>query len=137
MLEPAPGTQRPQRFRPRLHWELVWCGIYGHELVATDAATLTPDAALYAREDVAGTRWHRCLRCDSWLPLPAPPEPARTTPPSREEIELPLRGKPLRDLIVLRLIAIDRAFHFVVLTGLGVLVFLFSAYRSTFRHDFF
>jgi uncharacterized membrane protein (DUF2068 family) len=137
MLEHAPGTGPPQRFRPRLHWELVWCGIYGHELEGTDAATLTADSALYAREDSAGTRWHRCLRCDSWLPLPAPAEPGRPTPPSREEIELPLRGKPLRDLIVLRLIAIDRAFHFVVLTALGVLVFLFSADRATFRHDFF
>jgi uncharacterized membrane protein (DUF2068 family) len=137
MLEHAPGTQPPQRFRPRLHWELVWCGLHGHELVGTDAATLTRDAAVYAREDAAGTRWHRCLRCDSWLPLRVPAEPARPTPPSREEIELPLRGKPLRDEIVLRLIAIDRAFHFVVLTGLGVLVFLFSADRATFRHDFF
>jgi uncharacterized membrane protein (DUF2068 family) len=132
-----PGTQPPQRFRPRLHWELVWCGIHGHELVGTDAAALRPEDALYAREDSAGARWHRCLRCDSWLPLAVPEEPARPTPPAREEIELPLRGKPLRDLIVLRLIAIDRAFHFVVLAGLGVLVFLFAADRATFRHDFF
>jgi uncharacterized membrane protein (DUF2068 family) len=137
MPEHAPGTQPPRRFRPRLHWELVWCGIYGHELVGTNAAALTPGAALYAREDAAGTRWHRCLRCDSWLPLPAPDRPSRPAPPARNEIELPLRGKPLRDLIVLRLIAIDRAFHFVVLTGLGALVFLFSADRATFRHDFF
>ena len=37
-------------------------------------------------------RWHRCLRCDSWLPLPPPAEPAREQPPDRDEIELPLRG---------------------------------------------
>jgi uncharacterized membrane protein (DUF2068 family) len=137
MHEHAPGTQPPRRFRPRLHWELVWCALHGHALVGTDAAQLTPQDTLVAREDENGTRWHRCLRCDSWLPLPAPEQPARASAPARDEIELPRRGKPLRDLVVLRLIAIDRAFHFVVLTALGVLVFLFSADRATFRHDFF
>ena len=105
--------------------------------MGTDAAELRPEDALYAREDAAGTRWHRCLRCDSWLPLAPSKVPARPVPPPREAIDLPPRGKPLRDLITLRLIALDRAFHFVVLTGLGVLVFLFSADRATFRHDFY
>ena len=65
-------------------------------------------------------RWHRCLRCDSWLPLdPAPDRRRATRPPDRDEIELPLRGKPLRDKIVLRLIAVNRALHFVVLGAAG------------------
>jgi uncharacterized membrane protein (DUF2068 family) len=50
---------------------------------------------------------------------------------------LPLRGKSLRDRIVLRLIAIDRAFHLVVLAALGVLVLLFAADRATLRHTFY
>jgi uncharacterized membrane protein (DUF2068 family) len=137
MSEQPPGTQPPRRFRPRLHWELVWCALQGHALVGTDAAGVGSADALYVREDPSGTRWHRCLRCDSWLPLPAPQTPSRATPPPREEIELPRRGKALHDLVALRLIAIDRAFHFVVLTALGVLVFLFSADRATFRHDFY
>src|SRR5215831_18997153 len=137
MDQRPPGTQLRRRWHPRAHWELLVCGLRGHELPLADVAELLPEDAPLAREDPAGTRWHRCLRCDSWLPLPAPPQPTRATPPSRSEIELPLRGKPLRDLIVLRLIAIDRAFHFLVLAGLGVLVFLFSADRATFRHDFF
>jgi uncharacterized membrane protein (DUF2068 family) len=48
-----------------------------------------------------------------------------------------LRGKPLRDKVVLRLIALDRAFHFVVLVALGVLVLLFAADRATLRHAFY
>jgi uncharacterized membrane protein (DUF2068 family) len=132
-----PGTQPPQRFRPRLHWELLLCGVRGHELVGTDAAELRPQDAIFAREDAAGTRWYRCLRCDSWLPLPAPEHPTRPYPPDREEIELPLRGKPLRDMIVLRLIAINRAFHFLVLGALGGLVLLFAANRSTLRPTFY
>ena len=33
---------------------------------------------------------------------------------------MPLRGKALRDKVVLRLIAVDRALHFLVLGLLGV-----------------
>lgn len=137
MAKPPPGTQPPQRWRPRLHWELLLCGVRGHELVGTDAAELRPEDAILARKDASGTRWCRCLRCDSWLPLPAPEHPSRAFPPERAEIELPLRGKRLRDKIVLRLISIDRAFHFVVLVGLGVLVLVFSADRATLRHTFY
>jgi len=132
-----PGTQPLRRWRPRLHWELAWCALRGHELVGTDAAELRPQDELLVREDRQGTRWHRCLRCDSWLPLPRPQAPARRHPPEREQIALPLRGKRLRDRVVLRLIAIDRAFHLVVLGGLGALVLVFSANRATLRQTFY
>jgi uncharacterized membrane protein (DUF2068 family) len=133
-----PGTQAsPHRFRPRLHWELLLCGTSGHELVGTDARELRPEDSLFAREDADGGRWYRCLRCDSWLALDAPAHPSSATPPPRTEIELPLRGKPLRDKLVLRLIAADRAFHFLVLAALGVLVLAFAADRATLRHTFY
>jgi uncharacterized membrane protein (DUF2068 family) len=131
-----PGTQKPRRFRPRFHWELLTCGVTGHELVGTDAAALRPEDALYAREE-RGLRWYRCLRCDSWLPLPEPAEPTRAVPPDRREIELPLRGKALRDGVVLRLIAIDRAVHFFVLALLAVAVFLFASNEVRLRHVFY
>ena len=38
---------------------------------------------------------------------------------------------------MLRLIAVNRAFHFVVLTALGVLVLLFAADRATLRETFY
>jgi uncharacterized membrane protein (DUF2068 family) len=135
MIEQPPGTQPPRRWR--LHWELLVCGMRGHELACTDAGDLRPQDAILAREDATGTRWHRCLRCDSWLALPRPEQPARPHPPERSEIELPLRGKPLRDKIVLRLIAIDRAFHFVVLAALGILVLVFATDRATLRATFY
>jgi len=123
----------PHRFRPRFHWELLVCGLGGHELVGTDAQELRPEDAVVAR-DVAGVRWHRCVRCDSWLPLPPPATPERDHPPDRDEIELPLRGRPLRDRVVLRLIAINRALHFLALGLLGVAILLFSANRAD-LHD--
>ncbi|MGZ4269576.1 MAG: DUF2127 domain-containing protein [Solirubrobacteraceae bacterium] len=134
-----PGVirEKPSRVVPRLHWELLVCGLVGHELVGLDARDVRPQDALVVRQDEGGSRWHRCLRCDSWVPLPPPEAPAREQPPGRDEIELPLRGRPLRDKIVLRVIAVDRAVHFVVLGLLGVLILLFSSSRATFRARFF
>jgi uncharacterized membrane protein (DUF2068 family) len=131
-----PGTQKPARFRPRFHWELLVCGIRGHELIGTDAARLRPEDALVAREQ-DGLRWYRCVRCDSWLPLQPPVAPARETPPDRDAIALPLRGKALRDKVVLRVIAVDRAIHFVVLGLLSAAVFLFASHEIRLRDVFY
>jgi uncharacterized membrane protein (DUF2068 family) len=133
---PLPGTVAPRRFRPRLHYELLVCGISGHELVGTDAAELRSEDRLVARE-TDGVRWHRCLRCDSWLPLQAPVAPARRHPPDRALIELPLRGKPLRDKVVLRAIAVDRALHFLLLGLLAVAIFLFASHQDSLRRAFY
>jgi uncharacterized membrane protein (DUF2068 family) len=47
---------------------------------------------------------------------------------------VPARGKALHDRIVLRLIAIDRIVHFVVLVLIGFGVLLFASHRAT-LHD--
>jgi uncharacterized membrane protein (DUF2068 family) len=128
-----PGTRRrPRRFRPQFHYELLVCGLRGHELVGMDAARLRPEDGVFARE-AGGLRWYRCLRCDSWLPLEPPARPAGQFPPRRDEVELPLRGRALRDKIVLRIIAVDRALHFLVLAAVAVAVFVFAAKQSTLR----
>jgi uncharacterized membrane protein (DUF2068 family) len=131
-----PGVQRPRRFRPRFHYELLVCGLRGHELIGTDAADLRERDEIVARQ-IGGVRWHRCLRCDAWLPLPPPARPNRRHPPDRDEIRLPLRGRPLRDRIVLRLIAIDRAIHFVVLAAIAVAIFVLAADRAQLRSIFY
>ena len=133
---PLPGLERPRRFRPRFHYELLACGLRGHELIGTDAAGLRPEDAVVARE-IGGVRWHRCLRCDAWLPLARPASPTRRYPPAREEIKLPLRGRPLRDKIVLRAIAIDRALHFVVLGLIAGAIFVLAANRAQLRSLFY
>jgi uncharacterized membrane protein (DUF2068 family) len=132
-----PGVQlvEPSRLRPKLHYELLVCGLAGHALIGVDARHLSDDTLL-ARE-VDGVRWHRCLRCDSWLPVHPPATPARELPPAREEIDLPQRGKPLRDTIVLRLIAVNRALHFVVLGLIAVVIFTFASHREELRGRFF
>ncbi len=131
----APGTERPRRFRPKLRYELIGCGLHGHEILGTDAAALRAEDELFAR-DSGGLRWYRCLRCDSWLALTPPEHPARKYPPARDEIMLPLRGKPLRDRYILRLIAVDRMLHFLVLSALAAAVFLFASDRAALNAEF-
>ncbi len=124
-MRQPPGTERPRAFRPRLRYELIGCGLHGHELLGTDVAEIRPQDGLVARTDSEGLRWYRCLRCDSWLPLLAPQRPTREHLAARHEITLPLRGKALRDKYVLRLIAVDRFVHFIVLGLLAAAVLIF------------
>jgi len=131
----APGTEKPRRFRPKLRYELIGCGLHGHEILGTEAAELRPEDEIFAR-DSGGLRWYRCMRCDSWLALTPPSNPARKYPPEREEISLPLRGKPLRDRYVLRLIAVDRFLHFLVLGALAAAVLLFAGDRAALNAEF-
>ena len=130
-----PGTQAPRK-RHELDWELVSCGLQGHRLIGTDAAQLRAQDYLLARDE-GSFRFYRCLRCDSWVPLPPPAKPGRSHPPDRDEIVIPKRGKALRDRVVLRLIAVDRAFHFVVLVLLGIGVLLFAAHEATLRDAYY
>ena len=131
----APGTEKPRRFRPKLRYELIDCGLHGHEILGMDAAELRAEDEIFARES-GGLRWYRCMRCDSWLALPPPGHPVRKYPPARAEIALPLRGKPLRDRYVLRLIALDRLLHFLVLSALAAAVLLFAGDRAALNAEF-
>ncbi len=130
-----PGTQHPRR-RRHFDWELIACGVRGHALVGRDAANVREQDALVVRE-YGETRFHRCLRCDCWVVVPRPAQPSLEHPPERDEIVLPLRGKPLRDRIVLRLIALDRVVHFVVLALLGVAVLAFASDRASLRAAYY
>jgi len=108
-------------------------------MVGHDAAQLRPQDALLARADrqAPGLRWLRCMRCDAWLPLPHPAAPAREHVPERAEIVIPLRGKGLRDKLVLRLIALDRAFHFLLLSGLAIAIFALIGHRAALRAELY
>jgi len=70
------------------------------------------------------------------VPLPPPTEPTQQHLPDRDHIELPLRGRALRDTFVLRLIAIDRGIHFLILAILSAAVFLFAANRDDLQNTY-
>lgn len=135
-MERPPGTHPHPRPRRKIDWELVACGFAGHALTGRDAAELRADHSHLAR-DHGAWRWHRCLRCDSWVALPRPDRPAAQFPPSREEIKIPLRGKALRDRVVLRLIAVDRVLHFVILVLLGIAVLAIAGDEAALKDRFY
>jgi uncharacterized membrane protein (DUF2068 family) len=129
VTQPPPGTAPHKKGRPKLHYELLGCGLHGHRLVGHDVAEVRPEDECVVRER-DGLRWHRCLRCDAWLPLTKPASAPKPTLPARDEIAVPLRGRPLRDHFVLRLLAIDRVIHFLVLGAISVAIFLFAQDRN-------
>ena len=116
-------------------WDLFDCALHGHVFVGLDAAKVSPNDWLVVREQ-DGLRWCRCLRCDGWFPFALPEAPTRAAVPSREEILLPLRGRPLRDRYVLRLIALDRAIHVVLLLGVAIVLFVFVSRRNALQSDY-
>ncbi len=134
-MDRPPGTHPARRWY-KVDWELVACGWRGHEIVGTDVAELRPEDSVLAR-DAGGVRWHRCLRCDSWVVLHVPAAPSAEHLPDRAEIEVPLRGKALRDKVVLRLIALDRVLHFVILVALGIGVLAIAGNEASVRSRFY
>lgn len=97
----------------------------GHVAPAADVAMLTEADVALGIDLPDHTRIVRCLRCDEWLrlPTPAPTSCAHPTMPPLDPRTLPLRGQALRDLIVLRAIAVERSLH-VLLFGSIALVAL-------------
>ncbi len=83
-----------------------------------------------------GLRWYRCLRCDAWIVDTPPETPTRDRMPGRGEISVPLRGPMLRDRYVLRLIAVDRAVHVLVLTALALILYTFARHDASLHRDY-
>src|SRR3954468_11314736 len=114
------------RLWPR-HWhaETFVCALRGHSTPAARAAHLR-DEDRELGVDIEGRRYARCLRCDAWVESigGVSGEPEWEVVPPLEQIRLPRRGQPLRDAIVLRLIAIDRGVHAVVFGLLAVALFV-------------
>ncbi len=112
--------------RGRRHWhpETLVCAFQGHETPASRVARLRPEDLGLGLDLDDGRRFARCTRCDAWVVTKPPAQPEREVLPPFAEIELPRRGKALRDLIVLRLIAIDRGIHSVLfgLIAIGLIV---------------
>ena len=125
----------PRKKRPDKRYELFTCAWAGHALVGMDAATVTPEDSAVARQ-ADGVRWLRCLRCDAWLSFDLPLSPDMERVPPRDEIDLPARGPILRDRYVLRLIAIDRAIHVIVLSILAIDLFTFAGHDAALHRDY-
>ncbi len=110
------------------------CARRGHVTPAAGVERLRPEDAGLGVDLPDGRRFVRCTRCDVWIDGHPPTVPEREVLPPLSELSVPRRGRPLRDAIVLRLIAIDRGVHSVIFAILAVLVILvelnFASLRS-------
>jgi uncharacterized membrane protein (DUF2068 family) len=123
-----------------MHSETLVCAFRGHFVPAARVRTLDGEHSGVGVDLPDGRRLARCLRCDSWIAVLAvgPAEPVeRERLPDWDSMQLPRRGKLLREAIVLRLIAIDRGFHSVLFGVIAVGSFLaerqFPLFQATLR----
>lgn len=115
----------------RVHAETLTCALRGHVLPAARVARLRPEDAGLGVELPDGRRLCRCTRCDVWVEVDPPAHPVREVLPSLYRLPLPRRGKALREAIVIRIIALDRALH-SILFGLIAVVLLLLELRLGF-----
>jgi uncharacterized membrane protein (DUF2068 family) len=103
------------------HLATAVCSWRGHVLPGARVRTLQNPPWLGIDLPVGETRgsddamWRlvRCLRCDAWMAMDVPTEPEADTVGPVDRIVLPARGRELRSLLIVRLIAIERAVHCV------------------------
>lgn len=97
----------------KIDWELFACGLKGHETYRPDE----PDVAERVRGTTAqGDESWWCLRCGDFIPgTPKQSGPRAAAP------QIP-RGGLLRDIVIMRLLAIDRFIHFLGLTVIGAVI---------------
>jgi len=106
-------------------WELIGCAVGGH---ATYRPTEEALAGRLRVETAAGTGW-RCLRCGSFVPG----EPSGHGP--ADQAPAVARGVMLRDLVIQRLLALDRLIHFLVLLTAGIVVIGLRHSQDALRDD--
>ena len=106
--------------------ELKACGRHGHVTYAPSE----PELAARLRADTGlGEAW-RCLRCGDWvLGGPQASGPADQAP-------VPPRGKALRQLTILRVLAVERVVRAVVLIAAGYGVYRFESAQTALRGSF-
>lgn len=109
---------------PHWHPETFVCAFKGHLVPAAGVRLLAAEHAGLGVDLPDGRRLARCTRCDAWVALARPTAPAAEQLPALATMPVPRRGKTLRDAMVVRLIAVDRAFHSVLfgLIGAGALL---------------
>ncbi|MFC6009857.1 DUF2127 domain-containing protein [Nocardia lasii] len=109
-----------------MDWALRTCSLHGHYTYAPDEPKLRERLHV---DTVAGTAW-RCLRCGTFVPgSPIGSGPADEAP------EVP-RGQLLRDRWILKLLALDRGLHGLLMLAGAILVMRFRSTQGSLRESF-
>lgn len=103
-----------------LRAELLVCAVRGHFLPGAAIDPLESSHHPVARPTADGRRLVHCLRCESWILVAEPAAGTGRPLATLDEIDRPRRGKELRQALVVRLIAIDRAVHTIAFAATAV-----------------
>jgi uncharacterized membrane protein (DUF2068 family) len=107
--------------------ETLVCAFRGHVIPASTVAVLLPEERGFGIDVHPDWRISRCLRCDVWVGQAPPATPDRERLPPAAELDLPRRGHPLRQAVILRVISVERGVHAVVFAMIAILgIFLRS-----------
>jgi uncharacterized membrane protein (DUF2068 family) len=115
--------------RRRWHPETLTCAFEGHVAPGVTVRRIGPEDRLLAMETHDGVRFARCLRCDAWV-VADPADATVDRLPELSKIEMPQRGKALKDSLVLKLIAVDRGLHAVVFGLVAVVVLVLELHLA-------
>jgi uncharacterized membrane protein (DUF2068 family) len=126
---------RPHRKKWGWHPETFVCSRRGHVTPAARVARLRPEDVELGVDLADGRRLARCLRCDVWVEFESPDPPEHETLPALRDLPVPRRGRPLREAIILRLIAIDRGVHAVIFGALAALLIALDLNLGSLRHE--
>lgn len=108
-----------------MDWNLLGCA-RRHVTFAPDEPELRERLSVHTP---VGEAW-RCLRCGSYVVG----EPAARGPAA--EAPVPRRGRELRDAIVLRILALERALRGLVILGAAYAVWWYRDEKSDLQHAF-
>ncbi len=117
------------------HPETFVCSRRGHVAPAALVEKLRPEDAGLGVDLPDGRRMARCTRCDVWLATTPPEKPVRETLPPLKQMKVPRRGKPLREAIIIRLIAIDRGLHSILFGVLAAVLILLELNLGALRSE--
>jgi uncharacterized membrane protein (DUF2068 family) len=100
--------------------ELLVCAWRGHVVPGARLSRLDDGLEVLARETVDGRRLVQCLRCRDWIVASPPAAGAPDyTVEDVDALDHPRRGHALRQAILVRVIAVDRALHTVAFAGVA------------------
>lgn len=105
-----------------MDWSLLACGRGGHVTFRPDETDLAERLHVTTP---AGDSW-RCLRCGTFVPG----EP-RTSGPASEAPRV-IRGRMLRDLVIMRLLAVERVIEGFALIVAAIAVWAWQGYKGTY-----
>ena len=109
-----------------MDWNLRTCGRRGHITYAPDEEQLR--ARLHARTPL-GEAW-RCLRCGDYVL-----GPPRGEGPADHAPEV-MRGRALRDAVILRLLAVERIARALLILAAAYLIWRFRAHHDAIQRGF-